>query len=243
MLEARGVTKSFGGLLALDGATLTVSDGAIVALIGPNGAGKTTLFATLAGFLEPDSGTIGFAGGDVTGLPPHAIAERGMVRTFQITQPFARLSVLENVVVGAYLRTPHRGEAMERAAAVARRLGLGDRLNATAASLTVAGRKRLELARALATRPKLLLLDEVMAGLNPTEIGEIVAIVRRIRDDGVTIFLIEHVMQAVMSLAERVHVIAGGRIIAEGTPAAIASDAAVVEAYLGRGAARRMLHA
>ena len=241
MLEAVGVTKRFGGLLAVDAASLTVPAGSIVALIGPNGAGKTTLFATIAGFHRPDAGSIRFEGQDISGAPPHAICRLGMVRTFQVTQPFARLSVLDNLMVGAYLRTPARAEAASRAADVAHRVGLGDRLDMPAGDLTVAGRKRLELARALATAPKLLLLDEVMAGLNPTEIAEIVAIVRKIRDGGLTIFLIEHVMQAVMSLAERVHVINNGRMIAEGAPAEIAANPAVVEAYLGSGAAGRML--
>jgi branched-chain amino acid transport system ATP-binding protein len=163
-----------------------------------------------------------------------------MVRTFQITQPFARLSVRENVMVGAYLRHPGRAEAMRLAEEVAERVGMGRMLDMQAGDLTVAGRKRLELARALATEPRLLLLDEVMAGLNPTEIAEIVGVVRTIRAAGVTILLIEHVMQAVMSLAERIHVLNQGRIVARGTPAEIAVDPVVVEAYLGHGAAQRM---
>ncbi|MBV9832907.1 MAG: ABC transporter ATP-binding protein [Alphaproteobacteria bacterium] len=240
MLEVRDLAKTFGGLKAIDGASLDVAEGSIVGLIGPNGAGKTTLFATIAGFHKPDGGRVRFQGQDITGLPPHLLCERGMVRTFQITQPFARLSVIENVMVGAYLRTADRAEAEARAADVARRVGLGDRLQAPAGDLTVAGRKRLELARALATTPKLLLLDEVMAGLNPTEITAIVDIVRAIRDSGVTILLIEHVMQAVMSLAEHVYVLNDGRIIADGAPQAIATLPNVVEAYLGRGAAARM---
>jgi branched-chain amino acid transport system ATP-binding protein len=218
-----------------------VPSGAIVGLIGPNGAGKTTLFATIAGFYKPDGGSVHLQRHDVTGLPPHRICDLGMVRTFQITQPFARLTVLENIMVGAYHRIARRAESMAHAAEIAHRVGLGDRLDRTAIDLTVAGRKRLELARALATGPSLLLLDEVMAGLNPVEIDEIVAMVRAIRDSGVTILLIEHVMQAVMSLAESVCVLNDGRLIAEGAPEAIAADPAVVEAYLGRGAAERML--
>lgn len=240
MLEVRGLTKRFGGLVAVDAASLDVPAGGIVGLIGPNGAGKTTLFATIAGFLRPEAGSVTFEGQNITGLPPHLICERGMVRTFQITQPFARLSVRENIMVGAYLRTPDRAAAAERAARVAQRVGLASRLEAMAGDLTVAGRKRLELARALATGPKLLLLDEVMAGLNPTEIAEIVGVIRVIRDDGVTILLIEHVMQAVMSLAEHIYVLNDGRMIADGPPAAIAADPAVIEAYLGRGAAARL---
>lgn len=241
MLEVRGLTKRFGGLTAVDNVSLAVPAGAIVGLIGPNGAGKTTLFATIAGFHRPDGGSVHLQQHDITGLPPHRICDLGMVRTFQITQPFARLSVLENIMVGAYHRTASRPDATAHAADIARRVGLGDRLDQSAIDLTVAGRKRLELARALATGPSLLLLDEVMAGLNPVEVDEIVAMVRAIRDGGVTILLIEHVMQAVMSLAERVCVLNDGRVIAEGPPGAIAADPAVVEAYLGRGAAERML--
>jgi branched-chain amino acid transport system ATP-binding protein len=241
MLDVRSVTKSFGGLRAVDDASLRVDKGRIVALIGPNGAGKTTLFAAVAGFLTPDAGGIVFEGEDITGWKPHRICARGMVRTFQITQPFARLSVRENIMVGSYLNTADRAQAMREADAVAARLGMGAMVEAAASGLTVAGRKRLELARALATRPKLLLLDEVMAGLNPTEIDEIIPVIRGIRDSGVTIFLIEHVMQAVMSLAEDVYVLNNGRIIAHGAPAAVASDPRVVEAYLGQGAAKRML--
>jgi branched-chain amino acid transport system ATP-binding protein len=241
MLEVHALTKRFGGLTAVDDATLAVPEGAIVALIGPNGAGKTTLFATIAGFHKPDSGRVLFRGEDITGLSPDRICARGMVRTFQNTQPFAKLSVLENIMVGAWLRTGDRQDCQRRAADIGRRVGLGDRLDVMAAELTVAGCKRLELARALATEPSLLLLDEVMAGLNPTEIAGIVDMVRAIRAGGVTILLIEHVMQAVMSLAEDVFVLNDGRIIAHGPPAAIASDRGVMEAYLGHGAAERLL--
>ena len=240
MLEVRGLTRAFGGLKAVDGVDLDVAEGAIVGLIGPNGAGKTTCFAAIAGFVRPDSGTVRLAGEDVTGREPHLVARAGMVRTFQITQPFARLSVRENVMVGAWMHRVPRAEARARAERVAHALGMGAMLDMRAGDLTVAGRKRLELARALATGPRLLLLDEVMAGLNPTEVEEIVGVVRRIRESGVTILLIEHVMQAVVSLAEHVHVLNQGRIIARGTPAEVAADRAVVEAYLGHGAAARL---
>jgi branched-chain amino acid transport system ATP-binding protein len=238
MLEVRGLSKSFGGLTAVDQASLDVRQGEIVGLIGPNGAGKTTLFAAIAGFHTPDAGHVTFEGKDITGLAPHKICAAGMVRTFQITQPFAKISVRENIMVGAYFRTADRHEAASLAESVANQVGMGDQLDRPGSDLTVAGRKRLELARALATRPALLLLDEVMAGLNPTEIGEIVEVIREVCKAGVTILLIEHVMQAVTSLAERVYVLNQGRMIAEGTPAAIAENPEVVEAYLGHGAAR-----
>jgi len=238
MLEVRALSKAFGGLKAVDEASLDVRAGEIVGLIGPNGAGKTTLFATIAGFHKPDGGLITLQGRDITGMAPHRICAAGMVRTFQITQPFARISVRENIMVGAYFRTADRHEAANLAEAVATQVGMADQLDRSGSELTVAGRKRLELARALATRPALLLLDEVMAGLNPTEIGEIIGVIREVRDAGVTILLIEHVMQAVTSLAERVYVLNQGRMIAEGTPAAIAENPEVVEAYLGHGAAK-----
>ena len=238
MLEVRELSKSFGGLKAVDQASLDVRQGEIVGLIGPNGAGKTTLFAAIAGFQAPDAGRVAFGGTNITGLAPHKICAAGMVRTFQITQPFAKISVRENIMVGAYFRTADRKLAEREAEAVAGMVGMTGQLDQMGADLTVAGRKRLELARALATRPRLLLLDEVMAGLNPTEITEIVQVIRDIRASGITILLIEHVMQAVTSLAERVYVLNQGRMIAEGTPAEIAADAQVVEAYLGHGAAK-----
>ena len=238
MLEVRDISKSFGGLKAVDSASLDVASGEIVGLIGPNGAGKTTLFATIAGFHRPDAGAVSFEGKPITGLAPHRICAAGMVRTFQITQPFAGISVRENIMVGAYLHTADRRLAAREAEAVAALVGMRDQLDQRGADLTVAGRKRLELARALATGPRLLLLDEVMAGLNPTEIVEIVNVIKNIRASGVTILLIEHVMQAVTSLAERVYVLNQGRIIAEGTPAAIADNEMVIEAYLGHGAAK-----
>ncbi len=238
MLEVRELSKSFGGLKAVDQASLDVRQGEIVGLIGPNGAGKTTLFAAIAGFHAPDAGRVALNGQDITGLPPHRICAAGMVRTFQITQPFAKISVRENIMVGAYLHTADRKVAEREAEAVASMVGMAGQLDQKGADLTVAGRKRLELARALATGPRLLLLDEVMAGLNPTEIVEIVEVIRKIRNSGITILLIEHVMQAVTSLADRVYVLNQGRMIAEGTPAAIAEDRQVVEAYLGHGAAK-----
>lgn len=240
LLEVEGVTMRFGGLVAVDGVAMAVPEGAITGLIGPNGAGKTTLFAVISGFLAPSAGRVRYRGEDITDLPVHRRAERGIARTFQIVQPFAGLSVRENIAVGAYLRQAAREAALAAANAVAERVGLARLLDMPAGALTVAGRKRLELARALATEPRLLLLDEVLAGLNPSEIRDMIPVIRRIRDDGVTILIVEHVMQAVMNLCDRVHVLAQGRLIAEGTPAGIARDARVVEAYLGHGAAERM---
>ena len=240
MLEVRGLTKRFGGLLAVNDASLGVPEGRIVALIGPNGAGKTTLFAMVAGFLVPDAGSVRFAGADITGQPAHAICRAGLVRTFQIVQPFGALSVRENIAVGAHAHLPGRGAALARADEIAALVGMDKVLNRPAASLTVAGRKRLELARALATQPKLLLLDEVMAGLNPTEIDEIVPVIQRIRASGVTVLLIEHVMRAVLNLSDHVYVLNQGRIIAEGAPHAVACRKDVIEAYLGQHAAARL---
>jgi branched-chain amino acid transport system ATP-binding protein len=241
MLKVSNLTKIFGGLRAVDNASLTVGEGRIVALIGPNGAGKTTLFACIAGFLPINQGQVEFAGHDITGKPVHEISRMGMVRTFQITQPFAKLTVLENIAVGSHQHHAARSDALAHAREISQRVGIpASMLDQPAAELTVAGRKRLELARTLATEPKLLLLDEVMAGLNPQEILEIIAIIRQIRDSGVTILLIEHVMHAVMSLSEHIHVLSYGKIIAEGSPREIVNNRDVIEAYLGRGAAQHM---
>jgi branched-chain amino acid transport system ATP-binding protein len=240
MLEVAGVTKRFGGLTAVAEASLAARQGEITALIGPNGAGKTTLFGIIAGFIPAESGSVRFAGEEILGTPPHRLARLGLVRTFQIVQPFAGLTVRENIAVGCQLREASRATALAEAAEVARRVGMGDLIDRPVGALTIAGRKRLELARALATRPRLLLLDEVMAGLNPTEIAEMVPFIHAIRESGVTLLLTEHVMQAVMSLAERVYVLNDGRIIAEGRPTEIVADARVVEAYLGHGAAGRL---
>ena len=239
LLAVRGISKRFEGLLAVSDASLVAESGRITALIGPNGAGKTTLFAIVAGFLRPSAGQVAYRGNDITGLPPHRLAHAGIARTFQIVQPFAGLSVRENIAVGAHLHIASRRAALEAAQQTGEEVGLGPALDMPAGSLTVAGRKRLELARALATRPALLLLDEVLAGLTPSEIRDIVPLIRAIRDRGVTILMIEHVMQAVMSLSEQVFVLSEGRIIAQGAPAAVAADPKVIEAYLGHGAARR----
>jgi len=238
LLTVRNVSKRFGGLLALDDMSLFAEDGRITALIGPNGAGKTTLFALISGFLAPDDGSIRYRGRDIAGTPPNVLAEMGIARTFQIVQPFAGLSVAENIAVGAHLRRRSRRKARAAATEIAREVGLTERLDQPAAALTVAGRKRLELARALATQPTLLLLDEVLAGLNPSEIRDMVPVIRAIRARGVGILMTEHVMQAVMSLSDHVFVLAEGRVIAQGPPEVVATDPQVIEAYLGKGAAK-----
>ncbi len=240
MLEVRNLSKSFGGLKAVTDASLDVPEGSIVGLLGPNGAGKTTCFTMIAGFTKADEGTVRFQGKDITGLAPHSICALGMIRTFQIVQPFAGLTVQENIAVGAYLHHHDRREAMLVARDVGKRLGMGAMLDRPASSLTIAGRKRLELARALATGAKLLLLDEVMAGLIPSEITEIVGIIRKIREEGHTFLMIEHVMQAVMQLAETAYVLNQGKMIAHGTPRELVKNPSVVEAYLGHGAAARL---
>ncbi len=237
VLKVEGVSKAYGGLLAVADASLAIEAGTITGLIGPNGAGKTTLFAIIAGFVRPSSGQVFYDGRDITDLPAHQRARLGVVRTFQIVQPFAGLTVRENIAVGAHLRHAGRTAALGFATAVAARLGLSDELDKPASALTVAGRKRLELARALATEPTLLLLDEVLAGLNPSEIAAMLPVLRAIAAGGVTVLMIEHVMQAVMQLCTAIHVLAQGRIIAAGPPAAICADPAVIEAYFGAGAA------
>jgi branched-chain amino acid transport system ATP-binding protein len=240
LLVVDNVSKRFGGLLAVDKASFGVEAGRITALIGPNGAGKTTLFSIIAGFLRADGGRIVYGGADITAEPPHRLARRGIARTFQIVQPFAALTVRENIAIGSHLSCRSRSAALAAADEVARAVGLSAQRDAPAATLTVAGRKRLELARALAITPRLLLLDEVLAGLNPSEIRDMIPVIRGLVRDGTSILMTEHVMQAVMSLAEQVFVLAEGRIIAQGTPQQVAADKTVIEAYLGQGATKRM---
>jgi branched-chain amino acid transport system ATP-binding protein len=233
LLETRGLSKHFGGVHAVVGLDLAVAEGEVVGLIGPNGAGKTTVFNLLSGFVAPDAGEIRFRGRAIAGLKPHTICQLGLARTFQIVRPFPRLSVLDNVMVGALARHPAAARARGLARAVVERVGLGAKAAQPAAGLTLAERKRLELARALATEPALLLLDEVMAGLNPTEIATIVALVGDIHRGGVSILLIEHNMRAVMTLSHRIVVLNFGETVAEGSPAVVANHAGVIEAYLG----------
>ena len=234
LLSVDGVTKQFRGLLAVDKATFDVAEGEIFAVIGPNGAGKTTLFNMIAGVYTPDGGSISFAGERIEGLTPDKICRRGIARTFQIVRPFPALTVEENVIVGALLHRHDVNEARKRAHDLLRRLELYDKRTQAASSLTLPDRKRMELARALATDPKLILLDEVMAGLRPTEIDRIVTTLRELnREIGLTILLIEHVMRAVMALAVRVLVIHHGAAIADGKPDQVVRNTAVIDSYLG----------
>ena len=240
LLELRQVSRSFGGLTAVKSVDLQVESGEIVGLIGPNGAGKTTLFNLITGTFRPNRGTILFEGRDITGLAPDARCRLGIARTFQLVRPFPNLSVLDNVAVGSvYGRQP---AASRRAAEVAARetldlLGLSDRAHQLARTLTLVDRKRLELARALATRPRLLLLDELLAGLNPSEIVSAMDLVRGIRDSGVTIVMVEHLVKALFGVSDRVTVLSAGEKICEGTPEQVAQDARVIDAYLGTGQA------
>jgi branched-chain amino acid transport system ATP-binding protein len=234
LLSINGVSKRFRGLVAVDNVSFEVPQGAIYAVIGPNGAGKTTLFNMIAGELVPDGGTISFAGARIDGHPPDEVCRRGIGRTFQLVRPFPALSVAENVMIGALLHRSDVAEARARAHEVLKRLELFDKREQPASALTLPDRKRLEVARALATEPKLLLLDEVMAGLRPTETDRIVLVLRELnRETGLTILLIEHVMRAVMALAQRILVLHHGAAIAEGAPEEVVRERAVIDSYLG----------
>jgi branched-chain amino acid transport system ATP-binding protein len=244
LLEVDNLSKNFGGLRAVNGLSFAVREREILGLIGPNGAGKSTVFNLINGVFSPDQGQVTFAGTDLTGEPPYRVARHGLARTHQIVQPLTDLTVLENCTVGACFGREnlplHRARAVAREVAVF--VGLEDRLAMPAAQLNIAGKKRLELARALAAQPLLLLLDEVLAGLNPTEIERMLTVIRSIRDRGVAILIIEHLMQAIMGLSDRIVVLNSGQKLAEGTPAEIANNAGVIEAYLGDPALAEKLH-
>jgi branched-chain amino acid transport system ATP-binding protein len=233
ILEVNTLTKDFGGLRAVDTLDLSIKQGQILGLIGPNGAGKSTVFNCIAGVYPPSEGEIFFNGRKVNNIKPWNLCKQGLARTFQIVKPFSSKTVLYNVMVGSYIMTDKRSVAEGKAMEVLKALNLYDKKDMKAGNLTIADRKRLEIARALATEPKLLLLDEVMAGLRPTEVDEMVKIIRRLRDNGITIFVIEHIMRAIMALSDWVVVIQFGQKISEGTPSEVASDEKVIKAYLG----------
>lgn len=233
LLEARGITKRFGGLAANDDVSFSVAEGEIVSIIGPNGAGKSTLFACITGFHRPDSGTVLYDGREITGLAADRICRMGISRTFQIVQVIGDMTVLENAMTGAFLRAARRRDAERRAGEVLALAGLAGRAGVLAAALTIADKKRLELAMALATGPRLLMLDETMAGLTPAELREIIALVLEVRKRGVTLVVVEHVMEAVMRLSDRVVVLDSGRKIVEGTPREVVANPRVIQAYLG----------
>ncbi len=235
LLEVQGISKRFGGLQAVGDVSFSLQEGEILGLIGPNGAGKTTLFNLVNGVYKADAGSIIFSGKNITGRSPDQVVHLGLARTHQIVRPLNAMSVLENVIVGACYGREYQSLRAARATAleVLEQVGMGGRANSPAHSLTLAFKKRLEVARALAARPKLLLLDEVLAGLNPTEISQMIDLIRKIRDGGVSVFMIEHVMQAIMNLSDRILVLNLGHKIAEAPPAEVVKNPDVVEAYLG----------
>jgi branched-chain amino acid transport system ATP-binding protein len=239
-LTVSTLTKRFGGLVAVNQVSFSVASGEILALIGPNGAGKTTLFNCLTGFYKIDQGSVKFCGADITNWPPHKICRLGIARTFQVVQILQRMTVLENVMVGAYLRNSHTPAARETALEVLDRLGMSQRADSLAVNLTLPEKKRLEVAMALSTKPKILMLDESMAGLNPTEIMDSANMIRSLRDEGLGLVVVEHVMEAIMPIADRVMVLDSGTKIAEGAPQEIVNNPRVISAYLGDKYAKRV---
>ncbi len=233
LFQSNGLTKRFGGLTAVKDVSFTVERGEIVGIIGPNGAGKTTLFDLINGYFKPTAGEALFKDERISGLKPNQVAKRGVARTFQVVKPLARLSVLDNVLVGAFNTTSSTREARERALEVLDFIGLYDRRNDIAKGLPLAMRKRMEVAKALATDPELLMLDEAVAGLNPTETDKMVELIGQIRKEGVTIMVVEHVMRVIMNISDRIVVIHHGEKIAEGSPTEIADNKLVIDAYLG----------
>lgn len=233
VIDGRGLTKRFGGVTAVAGVDLIVRQGELLALLGPNGAGKSSLFNLIAGAVKPDAGTLEAFGADVTGQPAHRMCRLGVARTFQLVRPLAGMTVLENAVVGAFAKTRSTKEARQRAVAALEVVGLKDLQGIRAGGLTLGYRKRLEVARALATQPRLLLLDEMMAGLNPAELDQFIEVLRDVHRQGVTLVVVEHVVHAVMQLAGRIVVMSQGRTIADGEPQDVMTSPIVVEAYLG----------
>lgn len=233
MLEVKNLTKFFGGLGAVRELSFKVEKGQIFGLIGPNGAGKTTVFNLINGFYLPTSGEVLFKGEPITGLKPNAICKKGIARTFQLVKPLSRMSVLENVMASAFCRVNSIKKAQEEALKTLEFCGLMHRKDYLARSLTIGDRKRLEITRAMATHPEVILLDETAAGLNPTELGQAIALIRKIREQGITILIVEHIMKVIMSISDRIHAINYGETITEGTPQEVANNKAVIEAYLG----------